>query len=133
VKFTAKATYSYVPKFNKNRELPEQEQVRVEIIRPKVEEREELFHFDLAPGGGKDGMGLKQQSDVGRALRRHVGEIKNLCADYGDGKEAPILTGKALAESPLFGAEGLVSELFLEIVSDALREDEKKTSASPSK
>jgi hypothetical protein len=132
VKFTAKATYTYIPKFNGNRGLPEKEQIKVEIIRPKVEEREALFHFDLAPEGGTDGMALKQQSDVGRALRRHVGKIENLTADYGDGKETPIPAGKDLAEAPLFGAGGLVTELFLEIVSDTLREDEKKTSASPS-
>jgi hypothetical protein len=132
VKLTAKATYIYVPKFSGNRELPEKEQVRVEIIRPKVEEREALFHFDFAQGEGADGMALKQRSDVGRALRRHVGNIENLFADYG-GKEAePVLTGKDLAEAPLFGAGGLATELFLEIVSDTLREDEKKTSAPPS-
>ena len=132
MKFTARATYTYIPQFNGNRDLPEGERVRVEIIRPKTEEREALFHFDFAPEGGADKMALKQQSDVGRALRRHVGKIENLTAAYDDGTEEPIPTGKDLAEAPLFGAGGLVTELFLEIVSDTLREDEKKTSASPS-
>lgn len=132
MKFTARATYTYIPQFGKNRDLPEGERVRVEIIRPKTEEREALFHFDFAPEGGADKMALKQQSDVGRALRRHVGKIENLTAAYDDGTEEPIPTGKDLAEAPLFGAGGLVTELFLEIVSDTLREDEKKTSASPS-
>jgi hypothetical protein len=131
VKLTAKATYTYIPKFNGNRGLPEKEQIKVEIIRPKVEEREALFHFDVAQEGGGRAT-LKQQNDVGRALRDHVGAIENLAAEYGDGKAEPILTGKDLAEASLFGAGGLVTELFLEVVSDTLREDEKKTSASPS-
>jgi hypothetical protein len=131
VKLTAKTSYHYVPRFKGNRDLPEGEQVRVEIIRPRVEEREALFRFDVTQeGGGRTA--LKQQNDVGRALRNHVGAIVNLSAEYPDGTEKPILTGKELADSPLFGAGDLVTELFLEVVSDTLREDEKKTSASPS-
>jgi hypothetical protein len=129
VKLTAKASYTYIPKFSGNRDLPEGERVKVEIIRPKVEEREALFHFDLASGGGDDGMALKQQSDVGRALRRHAGKIEGLSAEYDDGTVKPISSGKELAEAPLFGAGALATELFLEIVSDTLREEEKKTSA----
>jgi hypothetical protein len=132
MKLTARATYPYIPKFSGNRDLPEGEQVKVEIIRPKVEEREALFRFDVAQGEGAAGMALKQQSDVGRALRRHVGKIENLFAEWEGGEAKPILTGKDLAESPLFGAGGLTAELFLEVVSDTLREDEKKTSAPPS-
>ena len=131
MKLTAKASYRYVPKFGGNRDLPEKEQVRVEIIRPCVGEREALFRFDVVREGG-GGTTLKQQNDVDRALRNHVGKIENLTAEYPDGTEKPVLTGKDLAEAPLFGAGGLVTELFLEIVSDTLREDEKKTSASPS-
>jgi hypothetical protein len=130
VKLTAKASYPYIPKFNGNRDLPEHEQISVEIIRPKPEEREALFHHDVLHG--KTGQPeLKQQSDVGLALRRHVGKIRNLSAEYPEGEVKPIATGYELAEAPVFGAGGLVTELFLEVVSDNLREDEKKTSASP--
>jgi hypothetical protein len=134
MKFTARASYSYAPQFGGNRDLPEKERISVEIIRPRIEERDALFRLDFTQegGSGSGDMAMKQQSDVGRALRKHVGEIKNLVAVYTGGIEKPILTGKDLAEAPLFGAGGLVTELFLEIISDALREDEKKTSASPS-
>jgi hypothetical protein len=46
MRFSAKGRYCYVPRFNGNRELPEAERLRVEIIRPKAEEREQLFRLD---------------------------------------------------------------------------------------
>jgi hypothetical protein len=131
MKLTAKGSYTYIPEFNENRTLPKGQQIAVEIIRPKVEERDALFHFDYLQEPSSSGTSLKQANNVGLALRRHVGAIVNLSADYPDG-EKQIISGKDLAEAPLFGAAALVNELFLEVISDKLREDEKKISESPS-
>jgi hypothetical protein len=137
MRFTARRTYIYTPRFNGNRELPEGERMTFEIIRPKAEERGELYSVERVSRAGEgSGAGDKivyaYRHATGAILRRHIGAITNLVVDAGDGKETPVPDGKTLAECPIYGAGELVTELCNEVVSDRLEEDEKKSSAPPS-
>jgi hypothetical protein len=139
MKLSARASYVYTPAFGGNRELPEGERAAFEIIRPKPEEREDLFHLDverdvsLTDAAGKarqkEPMTFKRRYNVGRIFRHHIGRITNVEASYPDGKTVGITSGEAFAECPLFGVAGLVQELVLEVISDELTGDEKKTTA----
>ncbi|MDR2160512.1 MAG: hypothetical protein LBP23_10645 [Treponema sp.] len=137
MKLSARASYIYTPAFGGNRKLPEGARAAFEIIRPKPEEREDLFHLDVerdASLTGADGkpppsepMVFRRRYNVGRIFRRHIGKISNVEVEYPEGEAVPITSGKEFAECPLFGVAGLVQELVLEVISDVLTEDEKKT------
>jgi len=139
MKFTARSSYTYVPKYGGNQGLPKNEQMSFEIVRPKPEERAELFHLDVERDVSlrdKDAkstpMTFKRRPEVGRILRNHIGKIVNVVAVYDDGSEKAVTSGAAFADSPLFGVGALVDELVLEVISDKLSEDEKKISESAS-
>jgi hypothetical protein len=137
MKFTARGSYIYTPRFKGNRELPEGERVTCEIIRPRAEERGDLYSIErvsrFSEGPGDiDKIRYTYRHATGVILRRHIGKITNLTIDMGDGKETPVTDGKTLAECPIYGAGNLIEELCNEVVSDRLQEDEKKISASPS-
>ena len=136
---TAKGRYTYIPKFNGNRDLPEREQITVEIIRPRIEERNQLQTLDFARDTGLVDLErphaaaltlLRPQYRVGQILRNHVGIIKNLSVEE-DGKIRVITNGMELAECTAFGALNFIQELTAEILSDQLTESEKKSLPSP--
>jgi hypothetical protein len=136
MKFTAKDRYTFIPAFNGNRDLPEAERLTVEIIRPKAEERGELYSVERVSrtgegSGAGDKITYTYRHATGAILRGHIGRITNLTVDTGDGKETAVTDGKTLAGCPIYGAGELITELCNEVVSDRLREDEKKISASP--
>jgi hypothetical protein len=137
MKFTARGSYIYTPRFEGNRELPEAERMTFEIIRPKAEERGDLYSVERVSraseaAGGGDKIVYTYRHATGTILRRHIGKITNLTIDTGDGKETPVTDGKTLAACPICGAGDMVEELCNEVVSDRLREDEKKSFVSPS-
>jgi hypothetical protein len=131
---SVRGKYWYTPKFNRNREAPENERVTVEIIRPKAEERSELYSLDVERDMGltdlekrqaKTPLTFKNRYRVSQILRDHVGVIKNLSAEE-DGKTKTIANGMELAESTAFGIGGLIQELTAEVLSDTLSAGEKK-------
>ncbi|MDR2020527.1 MAG: hypothetical protein LBQ14_07160 [Treponema sp.] len=135
---SARGKYSYVPRFNGNRALPENEQVEVEIIRPKAEERSDLYSIDVEREMGlvdlekkqaKAPFTFKNRYRVSAILRNHIGTIKNLAVEEA-GKSRTIANGAELAESTAFGVSILVQELIAEVLNDKLSEDEKKSSSS---
>ncbi|MCL1812223.1 MAG: hypothetical protein FWG29_01735 [Treponema sp.] len=137
---SAKGTYAYVPKFNENRSLPEREQVTVEIIRPRAEERGQLYSFDperevgltdFENPGGSASITFKTRYRTGRILRNHVGVIKNLSVEE-NGKIHAITTGAELAECTAFGVANFIQELTAEVLSDQLSAEEKKSTPPPS-
>jgi len=137
---SAKSRYIYVPKFGGNRKLPEREQVVVEIIRPRVEERRSLHSLDIERDIGMvDEEGLtranaltfKNRYSVGKILRNHVGKIENLSVEE-NGKTRAITCGAELAESTAYGVADLVQELQAEVLSDVLTDVEKKSTPLPS-
>jgi hypothetical protein len=134
---TAKNRYPYHPSFNGNQELPSDEQIEVEIIRPTAEERNELHNLDVGyesmsdmGGEATDRPVLKTRMRMGKILRSHIGKITNLSVDFG-GVSKAITTGVELAECTAFGAGKLTQELAAEVLSDRLTESEKKSSESP--
>ncbi|MDR2186404.1 MAG: hypothetical protein LBO80_12175 [Treponema sp.] len=137
---SARGKYVYTPKFNRNRELPENERMTVEIIRPRAEERPDLYSLDVERDMGLTDLGKKQVTApltfknrfrVSRILRSHIGSIKNLSVEE-DGKSRTITGGEDLAESTAFGLGVLVNELIAEVLSDTLSGDEKKSLPPPS-
>jgi hypothetical protein len=133
MKFTAKASYIYTPLFDGNRELPESERMTFEIIRPKAEERGDLYSVErvsrIDDSKADDKIVYTYRHATGAILRRHIGKITGMVVETENGESVPVTDGKALAESPIYGAGELITELCNEVVSDRLREDEKKTSA----
>ncbi|MDR2663076.1 MAG: hypothetical protein LBC31_08780 [Treponema sp.] len=134
---TAKNRYSYRPRFNGNRLLPDEEQIEVEIIRPTAEERNDLHYVDVGYESTSDMVEaktshpvLKTRMRMGKILRNHVGKITNLSVDFGGAAKA-VTTGVELAECTAFGAGRLTQELAAEVLADVLSEGEKKSSASP--
>jgi hypothetical protein len=134
---TAKNRYPYRPRFNDNLQLPEEEQIEVEIIRPTAEERNELHNVDVGYESMSDMRGeetdrpvLKTRMRMGKILRNHVGKITNLSVDFGGAAKA-ITTGVELAECVAFGVGKLTQELAAEVLADRITETEKKSSASP--
>ena len=137
---TAKSRYTYIPVFNGNRELPEKERVTIEIIRPKAEERDQLFSLDpereygledFEKQGVRKALTLRSRWRTGQILRVHVGEIKNFSVEE-NGKKHAVTCGTELAECTAFGIRSLIDELKAEVLSDRLTEDEKKSLPSPS-
>jgi len=137
---SAKSRYTYVPMFNGNRARPEREQVTVEIIRPRVEERRDLHNLDIERDVGLVGEGglsransltFKNRFRTGQILRNHVGKIENLSVEE-DGKTHAITCGGELAECTAFGVADFVQELQAEVLSDVLTETEKKSTLPPS-
>lgn len=142
MKLISKPVYLFTPKFNDNESLPVDERVSVEIIRPKAEERTELFSMDVerdvstSEAGkpvAKAAVTFKRRYDVPRILRGHIGKINNLEEIREDGSIIPTRDGAALAESTMFGIGSLIDELCLEVISDIVTDTEKKISREPLK
>jgi len=140
---SSKTDYIFIPLFNGNRGLSPADQVSVEIIRPKAEERTELFSMDIErnihsedigeKAASKTALTFKRRYDVSRILRRHIGKITNLKDQKDDDTIVPVLDGPALAESTMFGIGSLIDELCVEVIKDTIPDNEKKISKEPLK
>jgi len=139
MKFIAKSRYDFYPAIRDNLDLPEQERLTVEIIRPTAEERGDLmFHKTTQEiqDSGKPGEGIvksvsiETKFNVGKILRKHVGCIRNMETDQVDAEGKPVMikTGAELAVSTAGGTSRLVDLLVAEVTSDVITPQEKKSS-----
>ena len=121
MKVSASLHAEFVPKFNGNRDLPEDEQIRVEIRWPNMTQREQLKSFRMDQTGG---VGISFNLD--RILKQHVGKITNLESEV-NGKTVVISDGQALAENTNPQLDALADELKAEVTKRLeLDEDEVK-------
>jgi len=137
-----------------NKELPKSKQIQALISRPDSETRNELKEIEVArtfskktvddakkgndseSGIGKRKYNFTNRMDVGRILRDHVIELKNVEVEPQDengkaGKTESITTGAKLAESKAFGIEVLIQKLCAEVMRDRLDEQKKTPNRSP--
>ena len=121
MKVSASLHAEFVPKFNGNRDLPEDEQIRVEIRWPNMTQREQLKSFRMDQTGG---VGISFNLDW--ILKQHVGKITNLESEV-NGKTVVISDGQALAENTNPQLDALADELKAEVTKRLeLDEDEVK-------
>jgi hypothetical protein len=122
LKITARKSATYTPTWNGNRDLPEDEQVMVEIVFPTQGDRE-----DLQPHAVRDGEDIIIKHNNTKAVRKHVKSIINLSEEV-DGNERKIETGVQLVESTSSEILELVVELGAVILRNfGLDADEKKS------
>ena len=119
MKIVATLEDRYIPRWNDNRELPEVEQIAVEIKWPTVSQRESLKGYKISP---KD-EDVKVVFDTQKILKKHVGVITNLEVEM-NGKPVKILSGADLAETTVLALGGLIDELKAYICSEDGLEDE---------
>lgn len=136
MKLTAKPKYFITPNWNENLKLPENERVRVEILRPKAEDRGNLVFAETVQeignkSGGKDAfiksVAIRTKFNVREILLNHVGKIENLVVEEDD-KEVAICKGEDIANSTAFGLSRLIDIICAEVTSDILTASEKKSS-----
>jgi hypothetical protein len=135
MKFTANKNHIFFPDVNGNLDLPEGERLSVEIIRPTAEDNGTLVSVEVAPKNHKDDVNRSVfRFNAPKILRRHVGAIKNLVIEGGDGPngEKEITSGAELAEASFAGMFPLVNAICAEVCSDTLSDTQKKISESPS-
>ena len=122
MKIKATLNDKFVPAWNGNRELPENEQVSVEILWPTAGQRESLKGYKIAPVDGE----VKVVFDTPTILNDHVGKIKNLEVEF-NGKPVKIGAGKDLADTKVLALQGLIDELKAYITGeDGLEENATK-------
>jgi hypothetical protein len=122
LKITARKNATYTPTWNGNRDLPEDEQVMVEIVFPTQGDRE-----DLQPHAVRDGEDIIIKHNNTKAVRKHVKSIINLSEEV-DGTERKIETGVQLIESTSSEILELVVELGAVILRNfGLDAEEKKS------
>ena len=121
MKITANLENLFIPKFSGNQELPQGEQITVEIKRPTSSQRETLRGYRMDQAGN-----FSVGFNVDRILRHHVGKITNLESTV-NGKTFVIGDGTALADDTNPNLAALVDEIKAEITRNAsLDEDEVK-------
>lgn len=139
MKFSALKNYVFYPDINGNFDLPEDERLSVEIIRPTAEDHESLVYVELTQQVQKDAKGKdvinaasRTKFNTTKILRRHVGEIRNLTVEDSDGKEKQITSGEELAGASFTGMFALVNAICVEVCSDKLTDTQKKIFKSDS-
>lgn len=111
----------YVPEWNGNRDLPETEQVSVEIKWPTTEQRESLKSIKFT----KD-QDVTFTFNTRLILNEHIGKISNLEVSL-NGKPVKIDTGKDLAGTRVLALQGLIDELKRVVANeDGLEEEQAK-------
>lgn len=121
MRITANLKDVFVPKFNDNRDLPEGEQITVEIKRPSMAQRSNLKSVRMTQGGD-----FSFGYNADRILRQNVGKITNLESEV-NGKTFVIMDGKTLADDTNPALEPLVTEICMEVTgTDTLDDDEVK-------
>ena len=134
MKFAANKKYVFYPAINGNLDLPENERLSVEIIRPTAEDHGTLVFTELVTQQKKDAAGrdftatsAQTRFNASKILRFHVGAIKNLIIEDA-GKETTITSGEALATASFAGMFPLVNAICAEVCSDKITEAQKKIS-----
>jgi len=122
MKIRATLDEKYVPKWNGNRDLPEGEQIAVEIRWPTIAQREALKGYKINP---KD-EDVRVVFETDKILRNHVGKIDGLEIEL-NGKPVRVTSGADLATTSVLPLSGLIDELKALITSeDGLEGDEEK-------
>jgi len=139
MKFTANKKYVFYPDICGNLDLPENERLSVEIIRPTAEDHGTLVFTELVTqqkkdGGGRDFVTTSAQTrfNASKILRFHVGAIKNLVIEGAGKKDVLITSGEQLAGASFAGMFSLVQAICTEVCSDKMKETQKKISESGS-
>lgn len=122
MKLVTQTKEKYIPKWNGNRELPQNEQVVVHISYPTVEEKKGLKEIEYRTNKNS----VIVNYDTEKILANHVPKIENLSEDV-DGKEKKITTGKDLLSSKNRALESLSEEIVgLILRADELPEEAEK-------
>lgn len=122
MRITARRTATYVPTWNDNRKLDEDDQVVVEIAFPTQTDREEL-----QPAAVRDGENIVIKTNYSKAVKKHVKSIIGLSEEV-DGAVRNIETGEQLVASTSQEVLELVQELGAVILRNfGLDEEEKKS------
>ena len=136
MKFAANKKYVFYPAINGNLDLPENERLSVEIIRPTAEDHGTLVFTELVTQQKKDAAdrdftatSAQTRFNASKILRLHVGAIKNLIIEDA-GKETPITSGEELAGASFAGMFSLVQAICTEVCSDKIAGTQKKISES---
>lgn len=129
MKFTAIRKYWFVPDIGDNLKLEDDKQLQIEIIRPTVENQNELSKVSVRKAD--DGsVTADSKFNVSKILHDCVGEIKNLEVEETscDGKKSlsKIKNGKELSEAVFYESKALVNLICIEVASDSITESEKK-------
>lgn len=127
--FVAERNYWYIPPINGNGNLPQDEQLQIEIIRPTVEKQGRLSTTEVVRN--EDGsVKLSTAFNTKEILNNFVGEIKNLSTEQklpdGSIKEVVIKNGKELANAVFYGSKVLADLICAEVVSDKITDEQKK-------
>ena len=140
---TEQPRYTFFPKVNGNLNLPEEEQLSVEIIRPTGFQTQEMKSVVSTCEYYKDDQPVDEDGNPRKVakfkkltteiklngdyiLRSCVGKIKNLQVKDGD-KVRDISTGAELAECRAYGISKIIDAICTEVVSDDLTDSKKKT------
>lgn len=122
MKVTAVLEERYVPKWNGNRELPDAEQVTVEIKWPTNAERENLKGYKISPQTSE----VSVYFNTERILENHVTKVTGLEVSQ-NGKTVKIKNGHDLAASNVLALGGLIDEIKAYVTSeDGLTEEQEK-------
>ena len=129
MKFTAIRKYWFVPDIGDNLKLEDDKQLQIEIIRPTVENQNELSQVSVRKAD--DGsVTADSKFNVSKILHDCVGAIKNLEVEETscDGKKSlsKIKNGKELSEAVFYESKALVNLICIEVASDSITESEKK-------
>lgn len=141
---TEEPRYWFYPDVMGNLELPEAEQLAVEIIRPTGCQSKEFtsvvssreFYKDDQPvdgnGNAREVLRFKSVStevkvNADYILHTCVGKIRNLEIE-ADGRRRKVENGTDLAECRAYGIDGIISAVCAEVRSDVPTEAKKKTS-----
>jgi hypothetical protein len=127
--FVAERNYWYIPPINGNENLPQDEQLQIEIIRPTVEKQGRLSTTEVVRN--EDGsVKLSTAFNTKEILNNFVGEIKNLSTEQklpdGSIKEVVIKTGKELANAVFYGSKVLADLICAEVATDKITDEQKK-------
>jgi hypothetical protein len=101
----------YVPEWNDNRKLDEDEQIKVHINFPKVKDYNNLRDFKMTTGNGESGERMFTFNlNYAKLFPKFITKIENLYAVDNSGNEYAITTGQELVDA---GSEfeGLAQEL----------------------
>lgn len=122
MKLTTKSKDVLTPKWNRNRELPTAEQVKVHLTYPTNRERENISEIEYRDKG--DSYIFRYDSD--QIVGQCVTKIENL-VDVVDGKEKKITTGYDLLQSQNKLLNGLIQEIAVLILrADDIDEETEK-------
>lgn len=140
---TEQPKYWLIPDINDNLNLPESQQVQIEIIRPtgiqskeftssvatrEFYENDQPFDSNGNPREAKlKRVQVEVKMDAEYILRECVGEIKNLYVSREKEKDpVPITNGRELASCRAYGINDLISAICNEVTSEKMTESKKK-------